>query len=116
MFHVEHRGFMINKANLPHIFLEKMRIYEAELIKWNKKTDLIGNSTINDFYDRHILNSLQFITFLKKNDHTIADIGTGAGLPGIVCAAYDATRKYYLFEKKNKNLFFETYTSSIKVR
>lgn len=110
MFHVEQnkrRGeYMITRNNLPQDFLDKMALYETELVKWNATTDLIGNSTLDDFFERHILNSLQFITYLKKTDLKIADIGTGAGLPGLVCAAYDKKRTYYLFEKKKQKLIF----------
>ena len=109
MFHVEHHKsglYMITKDNLSQEFLDKMALYEAELVKWNATTDLIGNSTLDDFFNRHVLNSLQFVAYLKKTDHKIADIGTGAGLPGLVCAAYDQGRTYYLFEKKKQKLIF----------
>ena len=97
---------ILHRKNLPHSFLELMNLYQSELIKWNHRTDLIGNSTTENFFDRHIINSLQLVTFFKERDEHIADIGTGAGLPGLVCAAYDQKRKYYLFEKKKQKLIF----------
>ena len=61
--------------------------YENILIKSNEKLNLIGKSTINNIWSRHFLDSAQVIDFIDKNDVKICtDLGSGAGLPGIVLA------------------------------
>ena len=73
---------LINKEQ--EVILNK---YINLLLGWNNKINLIGKSTENDIWNRHILDSAQLINFLNKNELELvicADIGTGAGLPGIV--------------------------------
>ena len=41
--------------------MEKLDIYVLELIKWQSKTNLIGSSTLDNIWDRHIVDSLQLI-------------------------------------------------------
>jgi len=45
---------------------------------------LVGRSTLENPWVSHILDSLQIIPHLKNKDATILDMGTGAGLPGVV--------------------------------
>ncbi|MEM6602628.1 MAG: 16S rRNA (guanine(527)-N(7))-methyltransferase RsmG [Pseudomonadota bacterium] len=92
---------------------DKFQLYQNEVMKWNKKTDLIGNSTSKDFFDRHILNSVQFITYFKTTDKHILDIGTGAGIPGLICAILCPDRYFTLYEKKNQKLVFLKHIVSV---
>ena len=84
--------------------------YEKMLINDNKNLNLIGKSTINNIWTRHFLDSAQVIDFIDKNDNNILDIGTGAGLPGIVLAILLKDRKIpakiYLIEKSRKKVEF----------
>lgn len=64
---------------------ERLEAYVAELLKWNKKINLIGRSTQEDVWNRHIIDSIQ--VFEAATDaKTWADVGSGAGLPGLVVA------------------------------
>ncbi len=65
----------------------KLNRYIELLINWNQNMNLIGKSTEIDIWNRHILDSAQLMNFLTENDLrylSCVDIGTGAGLPGIV--------------------------------
>ena len=55
--------------------------YATTLLKWNKKINLIGDE--KNLWTRHIIDSAQLVAFLDPNDKII-DIGTGAGLPGLI--------------------------------
>jgi len=84
--------------------------YEKILIKSNKNLNLIGNSTINEIWNRHFLDSYQVIDFIDENDKTLIDIGSGAGFPGVVLAIAANDRKMplkvSLIEKSiKKNIF-----------
>ncbi|MDR2458965.1 MAG: 16S rRNA (guanine(527)-N(7))-methyltransferase RsmG [Holosporales bacterium] len=57
--------------------------YVSILLKWGQKINLICTSSSQEIYTRHILDSAQIAGLLHK-DSLVADIGTGAGLPGIV--------------------------------
>ena len=73
-----------------------LKKYEDILVKSNKSLNLIGNSTINNIWTRHFLDSVQVIDFIDKNDKTLVDIGSGAGFPGLVLAIVAKDRKMSL--------------------
>jgi len=84
--------------------------FENSLIKANKDLNLIGNSTINEIWTRHFLDSAQVIDFIDKNNKTLIDIGSGAGFPGLVLAILLKDRKIptkvKLIEKSPKKAKF----------
>ena len=87
-----------------------LKKYEDILIKANKSLNLVGNSTINVIWTRHFLDSVQVIDFVDKNDQNLADLGSGAGLPGLVLAIAAKDRKLTfkvkLIEKSPKKVKF----------
>ena len=84
--------------------------YEELLVSANKRLNLIGDSTINNIWIRHFLDSFQLIDFISKNDRSIVDIGSGAGFPGLVLAIAAKERnilaKINLIEKSPKKAKF----------
>ena len=64
--------------------IDSLKKYEELLILNNRKINLISKSTENTIKTRHILDSAQVIDFIDKKSNICADLGTGAGLPGIV--------------------------------
>ena len=97
---------MINLKNFSETLIDKYKFYENQILKWNNHTDLISKSDEKHLFQRHILNALQLLPFLKNNDKYVYDIGTGAGFPGLVCAIYDPQRHYVLYEKKYQKRVF----------
>ena len=73
--------------------IRSLEKYEKLLIKFNKKLNLVGKSTINEIWHRHFLDSFQLIDFIDKNDKMLVDLGSGAGFPGIVLAVALLDRK-----------------------
>jgi len=79
--------------------LEKLKIYEDVLKKWQSKNNLISNSTINDIWDRHILDSAQLYPLISKQEQVVLDLGSGAGFPGLVLAIlnqYEGKGKWHI--------------------
>jgi len=70
--------------------------FENILIEGNKSINLIAKSTINQIWHRHILDSIQIIDFISKNDRTMIDLGSGAGFPGLVLAIAAKWKKFPL--------------------
>lgn len=68
----------------------QLETYVGLLGKWQPKVNLIGPSTWPDVWDRHVVDSLQCLDHvpeeLQLEGRGCADIGTGAGFPGIVVA------------------------------
>ena len=70
----------------PVISRQKKNIqkYIDSIIQHNIHTNLVGKSTLVDPWSKHILDSLQLVSFIKNKNLSILDMGTGAGLPGVV--------------------------------
>lgn len=66
--------------------LERLEIYEALLRKWNPRINLVAKSTLDQIWMRHIADSAQIYQFAKHPVKHWADLGSGAGFPGLVIA------------------------------
>jgi 16S rRNA (guanine527-N7)-methyltransferase len=64
--------------------LARMEAYVALLHKWQPRVNLIGASTVEDLWNRHMLDSAQLYDYLPPGQ--VLDAGTGAGFPGLVLA------------------------------
>ena len=65
---------------------EKLDAYAAMLREESGRQNLVAASTLDQLWDRHILDSAQLVRFEPHRGAAWADIGSGAGLPGIVIA------------------------------
>ena len=104
---------------LTNIQNEKLTIYAEELFRFNKKFSLYSRKKPKNFIWELILDSLQAgKVLLKDSPHKcIADIGSGAGFPGIVLSLLAPKRIFYLFEphqKKSEFLHYVTWKMGIK--
>jgi 16S rRNA (guanine(527)-N(7))-methyltransferase RsmG len=58
----------------------------ALLLRWNPRINLIGRATAPEIWSRHIDDSLQLLPLLPDSAAGFADLGSGAGFPGLVLA------------------------------
>ena len=73
--------------NVSRETLDELNKFSLSIIKKNREINLISTSTEKSINTRHIIDSAQTIDFINKNDINICtDLGSGAGLPGIVLA------------------------------
>ncbi|TVQ01243.1 MAG: 16S rRNA (guanine(527)-N(7))-methyltransferase RsmG [Roseinatronobacter sp.] len=66
---------------------DTLQNYVALLHKWNAHINLVAASTLPDFWDRHVLDSAQLFTHAPATTRHWVDLGSGGGLPGLVCAS-----------------------------
>ena len=64
----------------------RLERYAQLLVAENAHQNLIGKSTVTEVWDRHIADSAQLVRFAPRPDSSWLDIGSGAGLPGMVIA------------------------------
>lgn len=88
--------------NTPQI-ISKLLIYKELLIKWNNSFNLTS-VTNKEIVTHHFLDCLAVIPFIKSS--TLLDVGTGAGLPGIVIAIVNPDIKVSLVDKVGKKINF----------
>jgi 16S rRNA (guanine527-N7)-methyltransferase len=88
--------------NIPQI-ISKLLIYKKLLIKWNNSFNLTSVKN-TEIVTHHFLDCLAVIPFIKSS--TLLDVGTGAGLPGIVIAIVNPDIKVSLIDKVGKKITF----------
>jgi 16S rRNA (guanine527-N7)-methyltransferase len=66
--------------------LARLETYAALLTRWSARINLVGRDTIADLWRRHILDSAQLQAFVPNDARNLIDLGSGAGLPGLVLA------------------------------
>jgi len=73
-------------TNVSRETLERLEAYVRLLTAWNARINLVGRNTMGDIWRRHILDSAQLFPMLPPRTRCLVDLGTGAGLPGLVLA------------------------------
>ena len=66
--------------------LALLEAYAELLTRWSARINLVGRNTIPDVWRRHILDSAQLRAFVPDRMRSVIDLGSGAGLPGLVLA------------------------------
>jgi len=104
--------------DVPRETQEKLDCYVQLLIKWQARINLISSKTLPEIWHRHILDSAQLVSYLPKTPSVILDMGSGAGLPGVILAILTG-HQLHLVESDSRKIAFmrtalrETCTSAI---
>ena len=91
----------IIKKNLKNIgydvsreTLRELDMFSSSILLRNSEINLISKNSEKDIINRHILDSAQIIDYVDKNDIlSCTDLGSGAGLPGIVIGILMKSKK-----------------------
>ena len=90
--------------------LELVELFAQEVLNYNQKYNLISRSSEKDIWNRHILDSAQLVKHIDhKNYNSLADLGTGAGFPGILLSIFYSdilTFHVKLYEKSQVKVNF----------
>ena len=89
------------------LILNKLSEYKKILIKENEFMNLIGKSTIGDLDERHFLDCIQIVKYLPHYEKSLMDIGTGAGLPGIIMSIIGYENLHLVEKSPKKSSFLE---------
>lgn len=93
----------------------RLAAYRDLLLRWNTRINLISAETVNEIDLRHISDCAQLQPLLPQ-DGPIADLGSGAGLPGLVLAIIQPEREIHLVESdKRKAAFLVEATAQLKL-
>jgi len=87
---------------------ERLQIYVDLLCKWQRRINLISSNTIPEIWKRHVLDSAQLIRLLPQSPCQIMDIGTGAGLPGLILAIISPHHLHLVESDSRKIAFLRT--------
>ncbi|MEL6310930.1 MAG: 16S rRNA (guanine(527)-N(7))-methyltransferase RsmG [Pseudomonadota bacterium] len=93
---------------------DRLDAYVELLLKWNRRINLIGRSTTDDIWTRHVLDCAQLVEHAPAKPHSWIDLGSGAGLPGIVVAILNPNSAVTLVEAdQRKATFLRAATSTL---
>jgi 16S rRNA (guanine527-N7)-methyltransferase len=67
--------------------LDQLQALVDTLVRWQKAINLVGRTTIEDVWTRHVLDSAQLAPLIPTGAKSLADLGSGGGFPGLVLAA-----------------------------
>ena len=101
-------NFCDDNFNDGKSILKKLFEYKKMLIKENETMNLIGKSTIADLDVRHLLDCIQIVKYLPAQEKSLMDIGTGAGLPGIILSIAGFKNLHLVEKSTKKSLFLES--------
>ena len=87
--------------------LTKLTEYKKILLKENETMNLIAKSTITDLDERHLLDCIQIVKYLPQREKSVIDIGTGAGLPGIILSIIGFKNLHLVEKSPKKSSFLE---------
>ncbi len=73
-------------TNVSRETFERLEVFATLTKKWNPSINLVARSTLNDLWNRHIVDSAQLFRYAPATPRHWVDIGSGGGFPGIVVA------------------------------
>ncbi|HVA12491.1 MAG TPA: 16S rRNA (guanine(527)-N(7))-methyltransferase RsmG [Stellaceae bacterium] len=85
--------------------LDRLTAYVDLLGQWNRRINLVSANTLGDVWRRHILDCAQLYELLPRQARVVVDLGSGAGLPGLVLAAM-GVREIHLIESDLRKAAF----------
>ncbi len=88
---------------------EHLFAHYSELRRWNNRLSLVGPGTAQEVVERHYGESLAALPLIQPSDHSLLDVGSGAGFPGLVLAiALPSTRVVLVESRERKWAFLRT--------
>lgn len=98
------RGLRSAGLDAASVRVEALAAYLTLLRQWNRVFNLTGVRDTRELVERHLVESLALRPLLRGE--RIADVGTGAGLPGIPLAVAEPERRFVLIESRAKRVRF----------
>ena len=98
------RGIADLRVALPEGAVERLLDYRELLERWNSAYNLTAIRDAREMIARHLLDSLTILPYV--HGRTLADLGTGPGLPGIPLAIAEPAREVLMVDSNGKKVRF----------
>lgn len=99
----------VDQLDVSRETIDKLRAFEDLLRKWTRKINLVSQHTLDDLWERHILDSAQVYEIAPHFKRWV-DLGSGGGLPGVIIAVIAAEKapdaKVHLIESDQRKCVF----------
>lgn len=106
-----------NQRNIPHStdIIEKIKLYIKLIEDYNSHTNILGAKNIEEIIYKHILDCALGYHYFPPHK-SIADVGTGAGLPGLLLAILGLGPIYLVESKQKKAIFLKQTIEKLKLK
>jgi len=107
--------FLLENFGLAdRVVTNKIAVYIDGLREWSNRFNLTSITDEREIIIRHVLDSLELVKAdIVLENETVIDMGTGAGLPGIVLAILNQNTEYTLVESNKKKINFLNHIKAI---
>ena len=99
-------GEFAARTSVSRETLARLKAYGDLLADWNARHNLVAKSTLPDLWHRHFWDSAQLAPLIPAEARTLADLGSGAGFPGLVLALLRPDLAVTLHEATTKKCAF----------
>ena len=103
---------ILDKFNVSRETFSTLNEFREKIIEKNNEINLISTKSTSNSMNRHIIDCAQVIDLIDINSKTCTDIGSGAGLPGIVLSILVRDKKIDM----KMNLYEKSYRKSSFLR
>lgn len=110
MFHVKHLPPTVAATRPARPPLDaaaegRLEAYLDLLLRWNDRINLVGKAPVEVVRQRHVEDCLQLAPLLPAEGGALADLGSGAGLPGLVLAIATGLETHLVEADRRKSAF-----------
>jgi 16S rRNA (guanine527-N7)-methyltransferase len=104
---------LLDQLNVSRETIERLEKFEEVLLKWNPKINLVSKASLENLWQRHIIDSIQVFNCVDDPGDAWVDIGSGGGFPGVVVAIMAAelspeTKVTLIESDQRKSAFLRT--------
>ncbi|OIQ37910.1 MAG: 16S rRNA (guanine(527)-N(7))-methyltransferase RsmG [Roseobacter sp. MedPE-SW] len=104
---------LLDRLDVSRETIDRLEKFEEVLLKWNPRINLVSKNSLDDLWNRHIVDSIQVFTCVEDPGSSWVDIGSGGGFPGIVVAIMAAehapkTKVTLIESDQRKSAFLRT--------
>jgi 16S rRNA (guanine527-N7)-methyltransferase len=102
-------------GNVSRETLARLSNYVDLLEQWNRRINLVGRNTMGDVWRRHILDAAQLWPLLPPRTRVLVDLGSGAGIPGLVLAAMGVPEVHLVESDQRKAAFLREASRAMEI-
>lgn len=96
---------LLDRFDVSRESRQKIETYVTLLLTWQQRINLIGPATVSSIWERHVCDALQLLPLLPPGTRALAELGSGAGIPGLIIAMA-AGLEAHLYESNGKKAAF----------
>ncbi len=96
------RSRVLTEHNVSRETAQALDLYVAQLTRWQTVKNLVGPATLAEVWQRHVADALQLLTIAPEARRWL-DLGSGAGIPGLILAIAGRGRSGFHVELVESN-------------